>query len=39
MADSQDGFASEGLRFLKEWATEKNNIQHHTILKSSVNGE
>lgn len=39
MAESQDGFASEGLRFLKEWAAGKSNIQHHTILKSSVNGE
>jgi D-psicose/D-tagatose/L-ribulose 3-epimerase len=39
MAESQDDFASEGLRFLKEWAAEKSNIQHHTTLKSSVNGE
>jgi len=32
MAESQDGFASEGIRFLKEWASGKNNIQH-AILK------
>lgn len=37
MAESQDGFASEGLRFLKKWATEKNNIQQPTILKSFAN--
>jgi D-psicose/D-tagatose/L-ribulose 3-epimerase len=28
MAESQDGFASEGIRFLKEWASGENNIQH-----------
>jgi D-psicose/D-tagatose/L-ribulose 3-epimerase len=39
MAESQDGFASEGLRFLKRWASEKNDIQHHSILKSYTNGE
>jgi D-psicose/D-tagatose/L-ribulose 3-epimerase len=39
MAESQDGFASEGLRFLKRWASGENNIQHHTTLKSYVNGE
>jgi D-psicose/D-tagatose/L-ribulose 3-epimerase len=38
MAKSQDEFASEGLRFLKEWASGKNTNQHHTILKTSVNG-
>jgi D-psicose/D-tagatose/L-ribulose 3-epimerase len=39
MAESQDGLASEGLRFLKSWAAEKNTIPHHTILKTLVNGE
>ncbi len=38
MAESQDSFASDGLKFLKKWATEKNNVQHHTILNSYVNG-
>ena len=28
MAKSQDGFASEGIRFLKEWASGENTIQH-----------
>ena len=37
MADSQDSFAKDGLKFLKKWAAEKNNIQHQTILKSFVN--
>jgi D-psicose/D-tagatose/L-ribulose 3-epimerase len=36
MAESQDSFASEGLRFLKTWASEKNNIPQ-TTLKSFVN--
>ncbi len=39
MSESQDSFATEGLRFLKKWASEKNNIQHHTILNSYANGE
>lgn len=40
MAESQDGFASEGLQFLKRWASDRNNIQHPTtILKSYTNGE
>lgn len=39
MADSQDSFAVEGLRFLKKWASEKNNIHHHALLNSNVNGE
>ena len=40
-AESQDGFASEGLRFLKEWANGATNVDqsiHNTNLKSSVNG-
>jgi D-psicose/D-tagatose/L-ribulose 3-epimerase len=36
MAESQDSFASEGLRFLKTWASEKNNIPQ-TTLKSFAN--
>ena len=37
MAENQDSFASEGLKFLKKWAAEKNNIQHQTISKSFAN--
>jgi D-psicose/D-tagatose/L-ribulose 3-epimerase len=37
MAENQDDFATDGLRFLKKWAAEKNNIQHQTILKSFAN--
>ncbi|MEO6328846.1 MAG: sugar phosphate isomerase/epimerase family protein [Ginsengibacter sp.] len=37
MAESQDDFARDGLQFLKQWAGEKNIIQHQTILKSFVN--
>ena len=37
MAENQDDFAKDGLRFLKKWATEKNNIQQQTILKSFAN--
>ena len=37
MEESQDGFASEGLAFLKKWASEKNNIPQQTILKSFTN--
>jgi D-psicose/D-tagatose/L-ribulose 3-epimerase len=37
MAESQDQFAVDGLSFLKKWAGSKNNVQHHTILKSLVN--
>ena len=37
MAESQDGFASEGIRFLKEWASGENT-NHHTTLKSLANG-
>ena len=39
MADSQDKFAEEGLRFLKRWASEKDNVQHPLIIKTHVNGE
>ena len=35
MAESQDNFASEGLRFLKTWASEKNNIPQ--TIKSFAN--
>jgi D-psicose/D-tagatose/L-ribulose 3-epimerase len=37
MAESQDAFAADGLKFLKKWASEKNNIPHQTILKSFAN--
>ena len=37
MAESQDEFAIDGIRFLKKWATQKNNTQHHTISKSFIN--
>jgi D-psicose/D-tagatose/L-ribulose 3-epimerase len=30
MAESQDGFASEGLQFLKEWALNSSTAQHQT---------
>jgi D-psicose/D-tagatose/L-ribulose 3-epimerase len=36
-AESQDSFALDGISFLKKWAAEKNNVQHHTILKSFAN--
>lgn len=39
MADNQDDFATEGLRFLKEWASGKTTIPYQTTLKSLVNGE
>ncbi len=39
MADDQDSFASEGLRFLKGWASGTTDIKQHTILKTQVNGE
>jgi D-psicose/D-tagatose/L-ribulose 3-epimerase len=39
MAESQDVFAAQGLRFLKGWASEKNNIQHQPLLNSYANGE
>lgn len=37
MAENQDDFAMDGLRFLKKWADEKNIIQHQTIFKSFAN--
>jgi D-psicose/D-tagatose/L-ribulose 3-epimerase len=39
MAESQDGFAKDGLRFLKKWASEQNNIAHQTILKTFADGK
>ena len=39
MAESQDAFAADGLKFLKKWAAAKNNVTHSAILKSQVNGE
>jgi D-psicose/D-tagatose/L-ribulose 3-epimerase len=39
MADNQDDFASEGLRFLKKLITEKSDTPYHTPLKSLVNGK
>lgn len=41
MAESQDSFASEGLQFLKDWATNTNHTpSHKTILdKSFANGK
>lgn len=38
MADNQDDFAKEGLRFLKQWAGKKN-IPDSVILKSNSNGK
>lgn len=32
MAESQDGFATEGLRFLKKWASSNYTIPHQTTL-------
>ena len=31
MAESQDGFATNGLQFLKEWALDSSLVQHQTI--------
>jgi D-psicose/D-tagatose/L-ribulose 3-epimerase len=40
MADSQDGFASEGLAFLKQWATGKSNqINHQTKVNNLTTHE
>jgi D-psicose/D-tagatose/L-ribulose 3-epimerase len=39
MAENQDEFASEGLRFLKKLITEKTDKYQHTPLKTSVNGK
>jgi D-psicose/D-tagatose/L-ribulose 3-epimerase len=38
MAENQDSFASEGLRFLKSWASQDFN-QHPITLKSYANGK
>jgi D-psicose/D-tagatose/L-ribulose 3-epimerase len=40
MAESQDAFASDGLRFLKEWASDSQSVSHKIILdKSLANGK
>lgn len=39
MADNQDGFAEEGLRFLKGWATGNDTVQHPIITKTHANGK
>lgn len=39
MAEDQDEFASEGLKFLKHWASGNDNVQHSVILKSQDNGK
>lgn len=39
MAENQDLFASEGLRFLKQLINDNADIYNHTPLKSSVNGK
>jgi D-psicose/D-tagatose/L-ribulose 3-epimerase len=39
MAENQDEFATEGLRFLKKLITDKIDIYNHTPLKTSVNGK
>jgi D-psicose/D-tagatose/L-ribulose 3-epimerase len=40
MAESQDGFASEGLQFLKKWATENDTKKQTTTTnKSFVHGK
>jgi D-psicose/D-tagatose/L-ribulose 3-epimerase len=36
MAASQDGFATEGLAFLKSWAASKSTKQHQPILNKSI---
>ena len=38
MADNQDEFAREGLRFLKEWGR-GNTMQDSIIIKSNSNGK
>jgi D-psicose/D-tagatose/L-ribulose 3-epimerase len=38
MAESQDGFASDGLRFLKSWAS-GNDVQQQTITDKSLTHE
>jgi D-psicose/D-tagatose/L-ribulose 3-epimerase len=40
MAETQDGFATDGLKFLKAWANDTSIIAHETIIdKSLVNGK
>ena len=40
MAESQDGFATEGLKFLKEWAGINDSFRHQpTLNKSLANGQ
>lgn len=40
MAESQDQFAQEGLKFLKEWASAKTIVSQQTVLnKSLINGK
>jgi D-psicose/D-tagatose/L-ribulose 3-epimerase len=36
MAETQDGFAIEGLEFLKKWATNKSIIQPQTIFNKTI---
>jgi D-psicose/D-tagatose/L-ribulose 3-epimerase len=35
-AESQDAFAADGLRFLKQWATEKNNVTTTINHKTTI---
>lgn len=40
MAESQDLFASEGLKFLKDWVNHSQNFNYSNVLeKSSMNGK
>jgi D-psicose/D-tagatose/L-ribulose 3-epimerase len=39
MAESQDDFASEGLKFLRDWADGKDTELHSITLKSYANGK
>jgi D-psicose/D-tagatose/L-ribulose 3-epimerase len=39
MAENQDQFASEGLRFLKQLINDNADLYYHTPLKTSVNGK
>jgi hypothetical protein len=39
MADDQDTFAREGLRFLKNWATQSDVPANHYFNKSLDNGK
>ncbi|RYZ51544.1 MAG: hypothetical protein EOP49_11430, partial [Sphingobacteriales bacterium] len=39
MAESQDAFATDGLRFLKNWASDNDHRNLHKIIdKSRANG-